>query len=65
VRSLRARLLAWLLGAVAVIGAAGGWFSYRHALVEANAFFDYHLQQNRDAAARAGVRLRASHRPAR
>ena len=44
-KSLRARLLAWLLGAVAVIGAAGGWFSYRHALVEANAFFDYHLQQ--------------------
>jgi two-component system OmpR family sensor kinase len=44
-RSLRARLLAWLLGAVAVIGAAGGWFSYRHALTEANAFFDYHLQQ--------------------
>jgi two-component system OmpR family sensor kinase len=43
--SLRTRLLAWLLGAVAVIAGLGGWFSYRHALTEANAFFDYHLQQ--------------------
>jgi two-component system OmpR family sensor kinase len=43
--SLRNKLLAWLLGAVAVIGAGGAWFSYRHALAEANAYFDYHLQQ--------------------
>jgi signal transduction histidine kinase len=45
VNSLRNKLLAWLLGAVAVIGAGGAWFSYRHALAEANAYFDYHLQQ--------------------
>jgi two-component system OmpR family sensor kinase len=43
--SLRNRLLAWLLGAVAVIGAGGAWFSYRHALSEANAYFDYHLRE--------------------
>lgn len=43
--SLRNQLLAWLLGAVAVIGAAGAWFSYRYALAEANAFFDYHLRE--------------------
>lgn len=43
--SLRSRLLAWLLGAVAVIGAGGAWFSYRHALEEANAYFDYHLRE--------------------
>src|SRR5712675_1494316 len=45
VRSLRARLLVWLLGGVLLVGAAGGWFVYRNALVEADAFFDYHLLQ--------------------
>jgi len=45
VRSLRARLLVWLLGGVLLVGAAGGWFVYRNALVEADAFFDYHLRQ--------------------
>src|SRR5882762_1263494 len=44
-RSLRARLLVWLLGGVLLVGAAGGWFVYRNALVEADAFFDYHLRQ--------------------
>jgi two-component system, OmpR family, sensor kinase len=43
--SLRARLLASLLGAVVLVGAVGGWVVYRNALAEADAFFDYHLQQ--------------------
>ncbi len=43
--SVRARLLAWLLGAVLFVGAVGGWFVYRNALVEADVFFDYHLRQ--------------------
>ncbi len=30
--SLRNTLLAWLLGAVALIGFGGAWFSYRNAL---------------------------------
>jgi two-component system, OmpR family, sensor kinase len=43
--SLRARLLAWLLAGVVVVGALGGWFVYRNALAEADNFFDYHLRQ--------------------
>ena len=43
--SLRARLLAWLLAGVVLVGAAGGWIVYRNALREADAFFDYHLRQ--------------------
>lgn len=43
--SLRDRLLAWLIGAVAVIGIGGAIVSYRNALGEANAFFDEHLRQ--------------------
>jgi two-component system OmpR family sensor kinase len=43
--SLRARLLVWLLGGVLLVGAVGGWFVYRNALVEADAFFDDHLRQ--------------------
>ena len=43
--SVRARLLVWLLGGVLLVGAAGSWFVYRNALVEADAFFDYHLRQ--------------------
>ena len=43
--SLRARLLAWLLAAVLLVGAGGGWIVYRNALAEADAFFDYHLRQ--------------------
>ena len=38
--SLRARLLAWLLGAVVLLGAAGGWIVYRNALAEADEYFD-------------------------
>ncbi len=43
--SLRARLLAWLLAGVVLVGAGGGWMVYRNALAEADAFFDYHLRQ--------------------
>jgi two-component system OmpR family sensor kinase len=45
VSSLRARLLAWLLAGVVVVGAVGGWIVYRNALAEAGDFFDYHLRQ--------------------
>jgi len=45
VRSLRARLLAWLLGGVAFVGITGGWIVYGNALSEADQFFDYHLRQ--------------------
>jgi two-component system, OmpR family, sensor kinase len=45
VRSIRARLLAWLFAGVIFIGAAGGGIVYRNALAEADAFFDYHLRQ--------------------
>jgi len=45
VSSLRARLLAWLLTGVLLVGIVGGWFVYRNALAEADAFFDYQLQQ--------------------
>ena len=43
--SIRARLLVWLLGLVLLTGVVGGWFIYRNALAEANAFFDYQLRQ--------------------
>jgi two-component system OmpR family sensor kinase len=43
--SLRARLLAWLLGGVLAVGAIGGFSVYRNALYEADAFFDHHLRQ--------------------
>jgi two-component system OmpR family sensor kinase len=45
VRSIRTRLLVWLISGVVLIGIAGGWVVYRNALAEADAFFDYHLQQ--------------------
>jgi two-component system OmpR family sensor kinase len=45
INSLRARLLLWLLGGVVLVGAAGGWFVYRNALSQADAFFDYELRQ--------------------
>lgn len=44
-KSIRARLLVWLLGAVLLAGSAAGWLIYRNALAEANAFFDYQLRQ--------------------
>ncbi len=45
VSSLRARLLAWLLGGVALVGLTGGLVVYHNALQQADAFFDYHLEQ--------------------
>jgi two-component system, OmpR family, sensor kinase len=45
VRSIRARLLAWLFAGVVFVGVAGGLIVYRNALAEADAFFDYHLRQ--------------------
>jgi len=45
VSSLRARLLAWLLGGVVLVGVLGGLVVYRNALAEASAFFDYHLKE--------------------
>jgi two-component system OmpR family sensor kinase len=45
VRSLRARLLAWLLAGVAFVGVAGGLTVYHNALAQADAFFDYHLRE--------------------
>jgi two-component system OmpR family sensor kinase len=44
-RSIRARLLAWLFAGVLFIGVTGGLIVYRNALAEADAFFDYHLRQ--------------------
>ena len=44
-RSLRARLLGWLVGGVLFVGAGGGLIVYRNALAQADAFFDYHLRQ--------------------
>ena len=44
-RSIRARLLAWLFGGVILVGVVGGLIVYRNALLEADAFFDYHLRQ--------------------
>jgi two-component system OmpR family sensor kinase len=43
--SLRASLLVWLLGGVLLVGVAGGLIVYRNALAEADAFFDYHLEE--------------------
>jgi two-component system OmpR family sensor kinase len=45
VSSLHARLLAWLLGGVLVVGAVGGFIIYRNALREADNFYDYQLEQ--------------------
>jgi two-component system, OmpR family, sensor kinase len=45
VSSLRARLLAWLLGGVLLVGVVGGLVEYHSGLAEADAFFDYHLKQ--------------------
>ena len=43
--SLRARLLAWLLGGLLIVGVGGGLAVYRNALTETEAFFDYHLKE--------------------
>jgi two-component system, OmpR family, sensor kinase len=43
--SLRTSLLVWLLGGVVLVGVVGGLLVYRNALMEADAFFDYHLRE--------------------
>lgn len=44
-RSLRMRLLVFLLAAIVLAGAVQGALAYRGALDEADALFDYHMQQ--------------------
>ena len=44
-RSLRMRLLMFLLAAIVLAGAVQGALAYRGALEEADALFDYHMQQ--------------------
>ncbi len=44
-RSLRMRLLVFLLAAIVLAGAVQGALAYRSALGEADALFDYHMQQ--------------------
>lgn len=53
-RSLRVRLLVFLLAAVALAAAVQGALAYRSALAEADALFDYHMQQTAFAL-RAGL----------
>lgn len=43
--SLRARLLRFLLAAVLLVALAQAFFAYRGARAEADAIFDYHMQQ--------------------
>jgi len=43
--SLRARLLWFLLAAIALATLLQGWVAYRSARVEADQIFDYHMQQ--------------------
>lgn len=43
--SLRARLLGFLLGAIVLVALAQAAVAYRAALAEADAIFDYHMQQ--------------------
>jgi two-component system, OmpR family, sensor kinase len=43
--SIRIRLLSWLLGSVTLVAIAAGWGVYHSALVDADALFDYQLQQ--------------------
>jgi two-component system OmpR family sensor kinase len=44
-RSLRARLLVFLLAAIALAAVLQGWVAYRSARAEADELFDYHMQQ--------------------
>ena len=52
--SLRVRLLVFLLAAIALTAAVQGLLAYRSALVEADALFDYQMQQTAYAL-RAGL----------
>ena len=53
-RSLRMQLLVFLLAAIVLAGAVQGALAYRGALAEADALFDYHMQQTA-LALRAGL----------
>ncbi|WP_436147389.1 ATP-binding protein [Acidovorax sp. LjRoot194] len=44
-RSLRTRLLIFILAAIVLAGAVQGALAYRGALAEADTLFDYHMQQ--------------------
>jgi two-component system OmpR family sensor kinase len=52
--SLRVRLLVFLLAAIVIAAAVQGVIAYRSALAEADALFDYHMQQTAFAL-RAGL----------
>ncbi len=43
--SLRARLLAWLLGGISIVGLTGGLVVYHNTLRQYDRFFDYHLKE--------------------
>jgi len=45
IRSLRARLLGFLLAAIVLAALLQGWVAYRSARAEADRIFDYHMQQ--------------------
>src|SRR6185312_2023716 len=45
VSSLRARLLAWLLGGVVLVGVLGGLVVYRNGMGDVRTNFDYHLKE--------------------
>ena len=53
-QSLRLRLLLFLIAAIAATALTQGLFAYRSALAEADALFDYHMQQTAFAL-RAGL----------
>lgn len=53
-QSLRLRLLVFLIAAIAITACAQGIFAYKSALSEADALFDYHMQQTAFAL-RAGL----------
>ncbi len=44
-KSIRLRLLSWLLGCAVLVALAAGWGVYRAALVDADTLFDYQLRQ--------------------
>jgi len=53
-RSLRTRLLVYLLAAIALVAAVQAATAYRTALAEADTLFDYHMQQTANSL-RAGL----------
>jgi len=61
-RSLRTRLLLFLFAAIVLAGSVQGLLAYRGALAEADALFDYHMQQTA-LALRAGLPVDAQGLP--